>query len=140
MTILWLIMPPSGLVIRLASTCGDGILPGTIAVMAGMEAGTTHGIHLIIMAVGAMAGMIPGIMVGTILGIMATMVIHIIMVGVILTGEAITSQVVVGGMPIITTSVRVLFVLMVPLMPIVMETLCQVVAVVRPVFATVPVG
>jgi hypothetical protein len=47
---------------------------------------------------------------------------------------------VAAAMPIIATSVQVLSVLMVLLMPIVMETLCQVVAVARPVFATVPVG
>lgn len=150
MTTPWLIMPLSGQVIRLVSICGVGIPLGTIAAMAGMEAGTTPGIHLIIMVVGAMAGTIHGsmaIMVGMILGsipIMVTTAITAIpTIAVIPIGEAVYTilvAAVAAAMPIIATSVQVLSVLMVLLMPIVMETLCQVVAVARPVFATVPVG
>ena len=108
-TISWLTMQPSGQVIRQVSTRGPGIHPGTIAVMAGMVAGTTPGIHHIIIIGGAMVGTILGtilgttaIMAGTILGIMALMVgmIPIIMAGVIVTGEAAISLEAVA-MPII---------------------------------------
>ena len=148
MTTPWLIMPPSGQVIRPVSICGAGIPLGTIAVMAGMEVGTTPGIHLIIMVVGVMAGMIHGsiaIMVGTILGsipIMVTMDITatpIIMV--ITTGEvADTIQVAgVAAMPIIVTSALVPFVLT-EQPTIVMATQSPIAVVVHPASVTVPVG
>ena len=145
MIIPWQTMPPSGLAIRQALIRGDGILLGIIAAMAGMEVGTTPGIHLIIIVVGAMAGTILGsipimvtmaIMAGTIHGIMAITAIPIIMA--IPTGE-VADIIMVAAMPIITTSVQVLSVQMVLLTPIVMETLCRVIAVALLVFATVPV-
>ena len=134
-------MQPSGLVIRLALTHGVGIHPGIIAAMAGMVVGTIPGIHLIIILAGAMVGMIPGtmaIMAGTILGtmaIMATTDIPITMVGTILTGEVVISQV-VAAMPI-TTSAQVLSALMVLLTLIVMEAPLLAIASARAVFAIV---
>ena len=148
MIIPWLIMWLSGLVIRQVWICGAGIPLGTIAAMAGMEVGTTPGIHLIIMVVGAMAGMIHGsiaIMVGTILGsipIMVTMAITAIpIIMVIPTGEVADTIPVAGAaaMPIIATSALVPFVLM-ERPCIVMATQSPIAVVVHPASVTVPVG
>ena len=145
MIIPWLIMWLSGLVIRQVWICGAGIPLGTIAAMAGMEVGTTPGIHLIIMVVGAMAGMIHGsiaIMVGTILGsipIMVTMAITAIpIIMVIPTGE-VADTILVAAMPTIATSALVPFVLM-ERPSIVMATQSPIAVVVHPASVTVPVG
>lgn len=148
MIIPWLIMWLSGLVIRQVWICGAGIPLGTIAAMAGMEVGTTPGIHLIIMVVGAMAGMIHGsiaIMVGTILGsipIMVTMDITAIMaipiIMVIPTGE-VADTILGAAMPTIATSALVPFVLM-ERPCIVMATQSPIAVVVHPASVTVPVG
>lgn len=145
MIIPWLIMWLSGLVIRQVWICGAGIPLGTIAAMAGMEVGTTPGIHLIIMVVGAMAGMIHGsiaIMVGTILGsipIMVTMAITAIpIIMVIPTGE-VADTILVAAMPTIATSALVPFVLM-ERPCIVMATQSPIAVVVHPASVTVPVG
>ena len=113
--------------------------------MAGMEAGTTPGIHLSIMVVGAMAGMIHGsiaIMVGTILGsipIMVTMAITAIpIIMVIPTGE-VADTILVAAMPTIATSALVPFVLM-ERPCIVMATQSPIAVVVHPASVTVPVG
>lgn len=145
MIIPWLIMWLSGLVIRQVWICGAGIPLGTIAAMAGMEVGTTPGIHLIIMVVGAMAGMIHGsiaIMVGTILGsipIMVTMAITAIpIIMVIPTGE-VADTILGAAMPTIATSALVPFVLM-ERPCIVMATQSPIAVVVHPASVTVPVG
>ena len=145
MIIPWLIMWLSGLVIRQAWICGAGIPLGTIAAMAGMEVGTTPGIHLIIMVVGAMAGMIHGsiaIMVGTILGsipIMVTMAITAIPIIMVITTGEVADTILVAAMPIIATSALVPFVLM-ERPCIVMATQSPIAVVVHPASVTVLVG
>lgn len=112
--------------------------------MVGTTPGTILGIHLIIIAAGAMVGTIPGTilimamqaitvgMVGTILGILHTMA------GAIPTGTI--PQEVVATMSLITTSALVQSAPTVPPTAIVMVALWRVTVVARRVSATVPLG
>ena len=98
-------MMPSGLAIMPDGMTGRGILPGTLAVMAGMILGIIAAGPGTILGIMAMDGIIPGTMAGTALGATVGTVPSISVIGIAHTtvGGAITGITTGDGDPTIMT-------------------------------------